>query len=139
MTTPAVAMPPSFAHSESYPVGAAWRAERPTIPPSVLSDLWMIDHCGSTVLRCRCLESSPGRLRLHVPLGYGVAEGQYYELCPQPPGTGRQMPLALMDHRWVRVLDTQLCLDTVEDHVEVTVAFEPDEDGLVHNLAGPVS
>jgi len=35
-------------------------------------DLWMIDHHGSTVLRCRCVEASPSGMRLRVPLGYGI-------------------------------------------------------------------
>jgi len=55
-----------------HPVDAA-------APPC--GDLWMINHSGLTVLRCRCLESSSAAMRLRVPTGYGVAVGQQYELC----------------------------------------------------------
>ena len=60
-------------------------------PPSdvhagLSGELWMVDHEGATVLRCRCLAVSATRMRLCVPVGYGVAVGQRYELSAR--GTG---------------------------------------------------
>lgn len=58
---------------------------RPTVahsgePPSDVhiapsGNLWMVDHNGKTMLRCRCLAASATRMRLCVPAGYGVAVG----------------------------------------------------------------
>ena len=70
---------------------------------TVACDLWMIDHHGSTVLRCRCLEVSPNGMRLRVPLGYGVAEGQRYELRSHLPGSRSTATLGLIGSRWATV------------------------------------
>ncbi len=45
-------------------------------------DFCMLDNEGATVLPCRCLKSSDRGLRLEAPSGYGLAEGQEYELWP---------------------------------------------------------
>ena len=87
-------------------------------------DLWMIDHHGSTVLRCRCMEVSKNGMRLRVPLGYGVAEGQRYELRSHLPGTPSRTTLGLVGSRWATVVRTQLCLDENEDHVDVGVVLD---------------
>ncbi len=66
---------------------AANSGERQQGPGSALAgDLWMIDHAGSTVVRCRCLAASATGMRLCVPAGYGVAVGQRYELRGRVPG-----------------------------------------------------
>ncbi len=91
----------------------------------VACDLWMIDHYGSTVLRCRCLEMSKNGMRLRVPLGYGVAEGQRYELCSHLPGAPKRACLGLTGSRWASVIRTQLCLDGNDDHVDVGVVLDP--------------
>lgn len=93
----------------------------------VACELWMIDHCGSTVLRCRCLEVSKNGMRLRVPLGYGVAEGQRYELRSHMPGTPSRTSLGLVASRWATVVRTQLCLDENEDHLDVGVVLDVTE------------
>ncbi len=91
---------------------------------SVGCDLWMIDHYGSTVLRCRCLEMSKNGMRLRVPLGYGVAEGQRYELRSHLPGASSRNSLGLIGSRWATVVRTQLCLDSNDDHLDVGVVLD---------------
>ncbi len=90
----------------------------------VLCDLWMIDHCGSTVLRCRCVEMSNNGMRLQVPLGYGVAEGQRYELRSHLPGLPPKASLGLVASRWATVVRTQLLLDEHGDRLEVGVVLD---------------
>lgn len=90
----------------------------------VSCDLWMIDHHGSTVLRCRCLESSPNGMRLRVPLGYGVAEGQRYELRSHLPGRRNMPSLGLVGSRWATVVRTRVCLEDGEDHLDIGVVLD---------------
>ncbi|MBP7746092.1 MAG: hypothetical protein KA383_08150 [Phycisphaerae bacterium] len=90
----------------------------------VLCDLWMIDHHGSTVLRCRCIEVSKNGMRLRVPLGYGVAEGQRYELRSHLPGAPSQTSLGLVGSRWATVVRTQLLLGEHEDYLDVGVVLD---------------
>ena len=93
-------------------------------------DLWMIDHQGATVLRCHCMEVSRAGMRLRVPLGYGVAEGQRYELRSHLPGAHGAAMLGLVSSRWATVVRTQLCLGEQEDHVDVGVVLDvPDRPG----------
>ncbi len=87
-------------------------------------ELWMIDHHGSTVLRCRCREISKNGMRLRVPLGYGVAEGQRYELRSHLPGTSTTGNLGLVGSRWATVVRTQLCLGECDDHLDVGVVLD---------------
>jgi hypothetical protein len=97
---------------------------------TVACDLWMIDHQGATVLRCRCIEASRGGMRLRVPLGYGVAEGQRYELRSHLPGSQGSVTLGLVSSRWATVVRTHLCLGEQEDHVDVGVVLDvPDNSG----------
>lgn len=90
----------------------------------VSCDLWMIDHHGSTVLRCHCLEASNNGMRLRVPLGYGVAEGQRYELCSHMPGTPKTPAFGVIGSRWATVVRTELQLDECEDHLDVGVVLD---------------
>jgi hypothetical protein len=94
----------------------------------VSCDLWMIDHEGSTVLRCRCLDSSPSGMRLRVPLGYGVAEGQRYELRSHLPGERPSIGFGVVGSRWITVARTQLILE--EDRLEIGVTLDPAESVL---------
>lgn len=92
----------------------------------VTCDLWMIDHQGSTVLRCRCLEVAASSMRLRVPLGYGVAEGQRYELRSHLPGAPAPSSLGLVGSRWATVVRTRLCLEEDEDHIDIGVILDAD-------------
>jgi hypothetical protein len=93
-------------------------------------DLWMIDHHGSTILRCRCTEVSRNGMRLSVPLGYGVAEGQRYELRSHLPGAPPRTSLGLIGSRWATVVRTQVALEANEHHLDVGVVLD-HTDALV--------
>jgi hypothetical protein len=90
----------------------------------ITGTLWMIDHYGSTVLKCECIEASPNGLRLRVPLGYGVAEGQRYELRSHLPGRGPMRGFDLIGSRWATVVRTQVRLGGDEDHLDVGVVLD---------------
>lgn len=96
-------------------------------------DLWMIDHYGSTVLRCHCLDVSKNGMRLRVPLGYGVAEGQRYELRSHLPGATNKTSLGLLGSRWATVIRTQVLLDENEDHLDIGVVLD-HTDALVPRM-----
>jgi hypothetical protein len=93
----------------------------------VYCDLWMIDHYGSTVLRCRCTEISKNGMRLRVPLGYGVAEGQRYELRSHLPGTPPKTSWGVVGSRWATVVRTQVLLGENEDYLDVGVVLDQTE------------
>jgi hypothetical protein len=104
---------------------AANPGERPQGPGSALTgDLWMIDHAGSTVLRCRCLEASATGMRLCVPAGYGVAVGQRYELRGRVPGEHPSALLRAILASWVTVVQTQNMTDEDGDRLDVGVAVD---------------
>lgn len=93
-------------------------------------ELWMIDHHGSTILRCRCMEISTNGARLRVPLGYGVSEGQRYELRSHLPGASAAVGLGIVASRWATVVRTELRLDECEDHLDVGVVLDVTENPL---------
>jgi hypothetical protein len=93
----------------------------------------MIDHYGSTVLRCHCLDVSKNGMRLRVPLGYGVAEGQRYELRSHLPGATNKTSLGLLGSRWATVIRTQVLLDENEDHLDIGVVLD-HTDALVPRM-----
>ena len=103
------------------PLGLERRSE-PRRP--LTCDLWMVDHYGSTVLRCHCLDVSKSGMRLRVPLGYGVAEGQRYELRSHFPGVTAGTSLGLVSSRWATVVRTQFCLGDNGDYVDVGVVLD---------------
>ncbi|MEW6253411.1 MAG: hypothetical protein AB1716_22440 [Planctomycetota bacterium] len=106
---------------------APWRSRerRAEARRPILCDLWMIDHYGDTVLRCQCLEVSKNGMRLRVPLGYGVAEGQRYELRSHLPGSRCSDSLGLTGSRWATIVRTQLCVDGQDDHLDVGAVLDP--------------
>ena len=87
--------------------------------------LWMIDHEGATVLQCHCLEGSPGGMRLRVPLGYGVAEGQRYELRSHLPGSRPVEGFGLVGSRWATVVRVDLRVVDRQHHLDVGVLLDP--------------
>ena len=104
---------------------AANRGEHQPGPDSALpDDLWMIDHAGSTVLRCRCLAASATGMRLCVPAGYGVAVGQRYELRGRVLGEHPSAALRAIVASWVTVVQTQNMTDEDRDWLDVGVAVD---------------
>ncbi len=86
--------------------------------------LWMIDHHGSTMLPCRCIDMSQNGMRLRVPLGYGVAEGQRYELRSHPRGVTPMSSLGVMASRWATVVRTEVHIGGSDDHLDVGVVLD---------------
>lgn len=107
-----VAQPLSAALDRECPATSAVNNERRGEPRSdAAGNLWMIDHQGATVFRCACLDMSPHGMRLRVPLGYGVAEGQRYELRSHLPGRTPISVLGVIGSRWGTVARTRVCVD----------------------------
>lgn len=127
MSTVSTSMPP--VHGPAIgPADVSGIVERRFEPRQPVScDLWMIDHFGSTVLRCRCIETSQSGMRLRVPLGYGVADGQRYELRSHLPGTPTGSTLGLIGSRWATVVRSKLCLEQADDYLDVGVILDETE------------
>jgi hypothetical protein len=92
--------------------------------PAIAGGLWMIDHAGSTVLRCRCLNAPATGMRLCVPAGYGVAVGQRYELRGRVPGERPPTVLRAIVASWVTVVQTQNMTEEDGDRLDVGVAVD---------------
>lgn len=87
-------------------------------------DVWMVGHEASTILRCRCNNSATGGLHLIAPLGYGIAEGQRYELRSRPPGASPMPGFNVDVRRWARVVRTEIVLNEGRDQLGVGVEFD---------------
>ncbi len=108
----------------------------------IVGNLWMIDSRTSTVLRCQCVDVSRGGMRLRVPLGYGVREGQSYELTSHLPGQSAPPGFGLMVSRRARVVRTRIVASEDEYNVEVGVVLAPSRTAVVGDgqpITSPVS
>lgn len=99
-------------------------------------NLWMIDHDGSTVLKCRCLDVSEDGMRLRVPLGYGVAEGQRYELRSHRPGEPAGLGFGVVGSRWATVVHTRILVGQDEHHLDVGVVLDEAHSSLTWTPGG---
>lgn len=121
--------PPSLASTLSTPPVRSAAAEElagSRVADSSICDLWLIDHAGDTVMKCRCLESNGADIRLRMPLGYGVAEGQRYELRSCLPGEhGGAGPV--VNSRWGTVVRTRLQMRSSGDYVDVGMTLDPQD------------
>lgn len=92
--------------------------------------VWLINHPGGTVLRCVVLNTSNDGVRLRAPLGYGIAEGQAYELSAHLPGEF-ESPEAGAGTRVNVVVTRAKTADAIDDpYVEVELAPECRESEL---------
>ena len=78
--------------------------------------LWMIGNHSSNILRCRCVDISRKGMRLRVPLGYGIQEGQRYELTSHLPGQSAPPGLGLMFNRRAQVIRTPVSYTHLRAH-----------------------
>lgn len=62
-----------------------------------------------------------------MPLGYGVAEGQRYELRSHLPGSRPVEGFGVVGSRWGTVVRTQVRLRGADDHLDVGVALDAAE------------
>ena len=122
---------------EASPPPTAERSgeRQPEVRTALSGDLWMIDHNGATVLRCRCLAVSATRMRLCVPAGYGVAVGQRYELGARRPGEHSFSPLHAVATFWVTVVQTQCMTDGDFGRIDVGVAVDQIEPTPSYSLS----
>lgn len=97
----------------------------------VIGSLWMIDSTTSTVLRCRCVDASKRGMRLRVPAGYGVSEGQQYELSSHLPGQSSPPGLGLMVSRRAVVVRTEITPSEDEYDVDVGVMLAPSRTAVL--------
>ena len=100
---------------------------------AVIGNLWMIDGRSSTILRCRCVDVSARGMRLRVPLGYGVREGQLYELTSHLPGQSSPPGLGLMISRRAEVVRTRIISTDDEYNVDVGVQLAPTRTAMFNN------
>jgi hypothetical protein len=70
-------------------------------------------------------------MRLRVPAGYGVREGQQYELSSHLPGQSSPPGLGLMVSRRAEVVRTQIVPSEDEYDVEVGVALASSKTAVV--------
>ena len=99
----------------------------------VIGNLWMIDNRTSTILRCLCLDVSANGMRLRVPLGYGVREGQRYELTSHLPGQSSPPGLGLIVSRRAEVVRTKIVQSDNEYDVEVGVQLASSRVAVLGN------
>lgn len=97
----------------------------------IIGNLWMIDSTTSTVLRCQCVDASKRGMRLRVPAGYGVSEGQQYELSSHLPGQSSPPGLGLMVSRHAVVVRTEITPSDDEYDVDVGVVLAPSRTAVL--------
>ena len=121
-------LPSTAAATPTQPSAAERRTES---REPVVGCLWMIDSHSSTILRCRCIDVSSKGMRLRVPLGYGVRQGQRYELTSHLPGQSSPPGLGLMVSRRAEVVRTQIVPSKDEYDVDVGVALAASRTAVV--------
>ncbi len=106
---------------------------RDDLREAVIGALWMIDNQTSTVFRCRCVDVSTNGMRLLVPVGYGVREGQRYELTSHLPGQSAPPGLGLMVSRRAEVVRTRIIPNEAEYDIEIGVRLSDSRTAIVNN------
>jgi hypothetical protein len=105
----------------------------PRVPLQV--DFHLIDRTGRTMLRCCSTNISRGGMYAAVPIGYGLAVGQCYEvrLRAQTDDIG-PAPGAIVEGR-AAVVWTELRLDGGDDRLGVGLQFDrPLPAGVIAHL-----
>ncbi len=90
----------------------------------VICPLWMIDHAGSAMIRCHCIELSQNGMRVKAPLGYGIATGQRYELKATVPGMIEPGAFSSAQSRWATVIRAVICAGAQEDYLELGLVLD---------------
>ncbi len=87
-------------------------------------ELWMVGHQGGVILRCTCDNAGEHGMHLVVPLGYGIARGQRYELRSHFPGATPLTGFDFTRSRWATVVHTELLIGGGEDRLGVGVVLD---------------
>jgi hypothetical protein len=90
----------------------------------VRGTVWLVDAAGQAVTRAESGDVSDEGARMSVPLGYGFAEGQNYELRVNGPGT-RPAAFGLRTSRWAEVVRTRITFNKPEGELELGLRFTP--------------
>lgn len=98
---------------------------------SSIGHLWLIDHQGGTVLRCQCTDVSDTGARLRVPLGYGITNGQRFELRAHMPGHDDPTEVLPFRQRWASVVRTRVQTGDGEAFLDVGVLLDDTIYGSV--------
>lgn len=93
--------------------------------------LWLVDHQGGTILRCQCTDVSERGARLRVPLGYGITEGQRFELRARMPGHEEPFQGTPFHQTWASVVRAQVHAGDGEAFLDVGVSLDKAEVGSV--------
>ena len=87
-------------------------------------DVWLLDLEGMTVLRCQTDNVSSGGLHCTVPIGFGLAVGQRYELRIRRPNDD----VAAVRPAWAgcygTIIRTRLITDGITDRLAVALRFD---------------
>jgi hypothetical protein len=96
------------------------KERRAALREPVIGCLWMIDGQSSTIMRCQCVDVSTSGMRLRVPSGYGVQEGQVYELTSHLPGQSSPPGFGLTVSRRAEVVRARV-VAAAEDEYDMDV------------------
>lgn len=94
-------------------------------------DVWLLDLEGMTVLRCQTDNVSSGGLHCTVPIGFGLAVGQRYELRIRRPNDDAVGARPAWAGCYGTIIRTRLITDGITDRLAVAVRFDsaqPFED-----------
>jgi len=85
----------------------------------------LVPLSGAAAIRCRTDNVAEGGMHVTVPVGYGVAVGQRYELLLAAPGASVGMgPLVTNAGSYATVVRTRLYIDPAGDRVGVGMRFD---------------
>jgi hypothetical protein len=87
-------------------------------------DVWLIDHSGSTILHCKCLDSSSNGLFVRAPLGYAIAEGRRYEVSSHPPQESHWPGFDFVKSRTGTVVRTEMHVNEGAHYVGVGIRLD---------------
>ena len=86
-------------------------------------EIWLVDGRGQAVAHGRIVDASPKGLQIRVPVGYGVAPGQRYDLHTNRPGTPPRA-FGLTTHRPGTIIRTRLRDANASAELEVGLQFD---------------
>lgn len=109
----------------SHQWGATQLEDRREFPRwQSLCDLWLLDLEGLTVLRCQSDDVGPGGVSATIPIGYGLAVGQRYELRVRPGETDHTVPRPHWSACYGTIIRTKLRTQEQRDRLSVAIRFD---------------
>jgi len=87
-------------------------------------DVWLLDLEGMTVLRCQTDNVSSGGLHCTVPIGFGIAVGQRYELRVRRPNDDAAGARPAWAGCYGTIIRTRLITEGLTDRLAVAIRFD---------------